>query len=200
MKENGNKMTTGFLGTRPLLPALSATGHHDLAGILMQQHEYPSWGYEVDNGATTIWERWNSYIKGSGVHEPSMNSFAHYAFGAVCEWMIGDLAGIDRAAPGFDRVKIAPQPTGTITHAAASTETRHGKLACSWKIQDKKFLAEITVPPNTTAELTLPVTGEISEGGVPAAGRPGISDINGSHITLGSGTYQFAATLITREK
>ena len=175
VKENGDKMTTGFLGTRPLLPALSAAGHHDLAGVLMQQREYPSWGYEVDNGASTIWERWDSYIKGSGVHEPSMNSFSHYAFGAVCEWMFADLAGIDRAAPGFDRVKIAPRPTGTITHAAASMETRHGKLACSWKLEAGKFLAEITIPPNTTAEVTLP-------------GKGGTS-------TLGSGTYQLTSDL-----
>ncbi|MDP4995851.1 MAG: glycoside hydrolase family 78 protein [Akkermansiaceae bacterium] len=192
IKENGDKMTTGFLGTRPLLPALSFNGHHDVAGILMQQREYPSWGYEVDNGATTIWERWNSYIKGKGVHEPTMNSFSHYAFGAVCEWMMADLAGIDRAAPGFDRVKIAPRPTGTITHASASTETRHGKLACSWKIEDGKFTAEVIVPPNTTAEVTLPVTGEISEGGVSPEGRPGIRSINGNQLELGSGTYHFS--------
>jgi alpha-L-rhamnosidase len=70
VRANGNKMTTGFLGTRPLLPVLSAHGHHDLAGILIQQREYPGWGYEVENGATTIWERWNSYIKGKG---PSTN-------------------------------------------------------------------------------------------------------------------------------
>lgn len=158
----------------------------------MQQREYPSWGYEVDNGATTIWERWNSYIKGKGVHEPTMNSFSHYAFGAVCEWMMADLAGIDRAAPGFDRVKIAPRPTGTITHASASTETRHGKLACSWKIEDGKFTAEVIVPPNTTAEVTLPVTGEISEGGVSPEGRPGIRNINGNQLELGSGTYHFS--------
>jgi alpha-L-rhamnosidase len=195
VKENGNKMTTGFLGTRPLLPALSANGHHDLAGILMQQREYPSWGYEVDNGATTIWERWNSYIKGSGVHEPSMNSFSHYAFGAVCEWMMGELAGIDRAAPGFDRVRIAPRPTGTITHAAASMETRHGKLACSWKIEGRNFLAEVTVPANTTADVVLPVKGAIQEGGVSAVGRPGILQVEGNRLTLGSGTYQFKGPL-----
>ena len=193
IQENGNKMTTGFLGTRPLLPALSASGHHDLAGILMQQHEYPSWGYEVDNGATTIWERWNSYIKGSGVHEPSMNSFSHYAFGAVCEWMFADLAGIDRAAPGFDRVRIAPRPTGTITHATASMETRHGMLGCSWKIENGNFLAELTVPPNTTADVVLPVKGSISEGGALAAGRPGIREVKGNRLTLGSGTYHFSA-------
>ncbi|MEO5915651.1 MAG: family 78 glycoside hydrolase catalytic domain [Luteolibacter sp.] len=193
VKENGNKMTTGFLGTRPLLPALSASGHHDLAGILMQQHEYPSWGYEVNNGATTIWERWNSYIKGSGVHEPSMNSFSHYAFGAVCEWMFADLAGIDRAAPGFDRVKIAPRPTGTITHASASMETRHGKLACSWRIDGEKFHVEIIVPPNTTADVTLPVKGTITENNVDLILSKGIHSHQDNRLTLGSGSYQFEA-------
>ncbi|WP_367872285.1 family 78 glycoside hydrolase catalytic domain [Luteolibacter sp. Populi] len=192
---NGNKMTTGFLGTRPLLPALSATGHHDLAGILMQQKEYPSWGYEVENGSTTIWERWNSYIKGQGVHEPSMNSFSHYAFGAVCEWMMADLAGIDRASPGFDRVKITPRPTGTITNASGGMETRHGPLSCSWKIEGGKFLAEVVVPPNTTAEITLPVTGEIAESNQPAKGRPGIREVVGNRLITGSGTYQFSGSL-----
>jgi len=192
VKTNGNKMTTGFLGTRPLLPALSAHGHHELSGTLIQQREFPSWGYEVDNGATTIWERWNSYIKGKGVHEPAMNSFSHYSFGAVCEWMMSDLAGIDRATPGFDRIRIAPRPTGTITHAAASTDTRHGKLACSWKIDGNGFISEISLPPNTIAEVVLPVQGEIREGGASAAGRPGIREVKDNHLTLGSGIYQFS--------
>ena len=191
VKANGNKMTTGFLGTRPLLPALSANGHHDLSGVLIQQHEFPSWGYEVDNGATTIWERWNSYIKGKGVHEPNMNSFSHYSFGAVCEWMMGDLAGIDRAAPGFDRIRIAPRPTGNITHAAASTMTRHGKLSCSWRIENGIFVAEITVPANTEAEVVLPVKGEVREGDAPVAGRPGIRKTEGNRLVVGSGTYHF---------
>ena len=193
VKANGNKMTTGFLGTRPLLPALSANGHHDLSGILIQQHEFPSWGYEVDNGATTIWERWNSYIKGTGVHEPSMNSFSHYSFGAVCEWMMSDLAGIDRAAVGFDRVRIAPRPTGTLTHAAASTETRHGKLACSWKIEGGKFDVTLTVPPNTTAAVILPGKGEqISENDAEVVVANGIRQRDGNRLTLGSGTYHFS--------
>jgi alpha-L-rhamnosidase len=190
IRENGDKMTTGFLGTRPLLPALSATGHHDLAGILIQQREYPSWGYPVENGATTIWERWNSYIKGTGVHEPSMNSFSHYAFGAVGEWMMSDLAGIDRAAVGFDRVRIAPRPTGTITHAAGEMETRHGKLACAWKLEDGIFTATITIPPNTTAEVVLPVAGPIQEDGSPLGGNPGVLAVEGNRLTLGSGTYR----------
>lgn len=195
VNENGNRMTTGFLGTRPLLPALSAHGHHDLAGILMLQREFPSWGYEVDNGATTIWERWNSYVKGKGVHTPEMNSFSHYAFGAVCEWMMGELAGIDRAAPGFDRVKIAPRPVEGVRRAAASMMTRHGKLACSWRIEKGVFHAEVIVPPNTTADITLPVKGAVTESGTPAVTAPGILKADGARLTAGSGTYHFSAPL-----
>ncbi len=172
IRDNGNKMSTGFLGTRPLLPVLSAHGYHDLAGILIQQKEYPSWGYEVENGATTIWERWNGYIKGKGVHDPGMNSFSHYAFGAVCEWMFAELGGIDLLEPGYKRIKIAPRPTGTITQCAVSTETPHGKLACSWKLLGGRFSATFTIPHNTEAVVTLPVTG----------------DEAGPQI-LGSGTY-----------
>jgi alpha-L-rhamnosidase len=157
IKANGNKMSTGFLGTRPLLPALSSTGHHDVSGILMQQKEYPSWGYEVENGATTIWERWNSYVAGKGVHDPGMNSFSHYAFGAVSEWMFSELGGIDLLAPGYDEIRIAPRPTGTIKRCAVSTGTRHGKVACSWKNEGDTFSVEITVPPNTSASLALPI-------------------------------------------
>jgi alpha-L-rhamnosidase len=194
VRENGNKMTTGFLGTRPLLPALSANGHHDLAGILMRQREFPSWGYEVENGATTIWERWNSYIKGKGVQAPDMNSFSHYAFGAVCEWMFAELAGIDRAAAGFDKVRVAPGPIDGIRRAAASTMTRHGKLACSWRIEGDLFHAEVCVPPNTTAEIVLPVTGEITENGRPVASAPGIIRAAGNRLTAGSGVYQLSGT------
>ena len=160
IRDNGNKMTTGFLGCRPLLPVLSAHGYHDLAGILIQQKEYPSWGYEVENGATTIWERWNGYIKGKGIHSPKMNSFSHYAFGAVGEWMFCELGGINLLDPGYKRIKIAPRPTGTITQCAVSTETPHGKLSCSWKLLDGQFSATFTIPANTEAVVTLPITGD----------------------------------------
>ena len=194
VRANGNKLATGFLGTRPLLPVLSAHGHHDLAGILIQQKEYPSWGYEVENGATTIWERWNSFIKDKGPHEPAMNSFSHYAFGAVCEWMFADLAGIDRAATGFDRIRIAPRPTGTLTRVSAAMQTRHGRLACAWEIKDGTFAATLTIPPNTTADVTLPGQGTITENGQPLASRPGVISSDGNRATLGSGTYQLEIT------
>ena len=188
VRSNKNLMTTGFLGTRPLLPALSAHGHHGISGTLIRQREFPSWGYEVENGATTIWERWNSYEKGKGVHSPEMNSFSHYAFGAVGEWMMSELGGIDRAAPGFKRVRVAPRPTGGITSASASMETPHGKLACTWKIENGVFTADVTIPPNTTAEAVFPIQG-----------KPEISDLpdpksEGGVIQLGSGTYRISGT------
>lgn len=98
--EKNTGMTTGFLGTKPLLPVLTDTGHLDLAVSMIQSRKYPSWGYEVKNGATTIWERWNSYTEehgfggSDGKMNAAMNSFSHYAFGAVTEWMFTDLAGI----------------------------------------------------------------------------------------------------------
>lgn len=176
IRDNGNRMTTGFLGTRPLLPVLSAHGQHELAGILMQQKEYPSWGYEVENGATTIWERWNSFVKGKGVHNPAMNSFSHYAFGAVSEWMFAQLGGIESLVPGYDVLRIAPRPTGTLTHCDVQTESRHGVIRSAWQIDEKnQFKIELTIPPNSTAVVSLPIAGA-----------------NGEPMQLGSGSYQFA--------
>lgn len=109
IEDNDGRMSTGFLGTRPLLPVLSATGQSDLAVRLLQSRKYPSWGYEVEQGATTIWERWNSYTKDKGFGGPQnaeMNSFAHYSFGAVCEWMFSRLAGIQTDGPGYKHIII----------------------------------------------------------------------------------------------
>ncbi|BCX47624.1 alfa-L-rhamnosidase [Haloferula helveola] len=168
---NATGMTTGFLGTKPLLPMLTATGHHDLAVSLLQSRKYPSWGYEVKNGATTIWERWNSYTAEHGFGGPNgtmnaaMNSFSHYAFGAVTEWMVETLAGIAPAEPGYSKIRLHPHfpsadavsETDTISWVKAHHDSPHGRIAVSWKRQeDGSLLYEATVPPNTTAELTLP--------------------------------------------
>lgn len=164
-------MTTGFLGTKPLLPMLTETGHHDLAASMIQSRHYPSWGYEVANGATTIWERWNSYTKEHGFGGPdgkmsaAMNSFSHYAFGAVTEWMFKDLAGIAPAAPGYSKIRLHPKfPTtpstdGTepISWVAAHHQSPHGEISVRWsREKDNSLLYQATIPPNTTAELTLP--------------------------------------------
>ncbi|MGB0742990.1 MAG: family 78 glycoside hydrolase catalytic domain [Opitutales bacterium] len=164
-------MTTGFLGSKPLLPMLTATGHYDLAVSLVQSRQYPSWGYEVVNGATTIWERWNSYTKEHGFGGPngkmnaSMNSFSHYAFGAVTAWVFHEIAGIAPAEPGYKVIRLRPRfPTAApaegvppLTWVKAHHDSPHGRIAIHWKKQsDASLLYEVTVPPNTTAQLTLP--------------------------------------------
>lgn len=166
-------MTTGFLGTKPLLPVLTDTGNLDLAVSMLQSRQYPSWGYEVKNGATTIWERWNSYTEehgfggADGKMNAAMNSFSHYAFGAVTEWMMTTLAGIAPLEPGYSKIRLHPHfpsahatsETETISWIKAHHDSPHGRISVSWKRQDDgSLLYEATIPPNTTAELTLPKT------------------------------------------
>ena len=173
-------MTTGFLGTKPLLPVLTSTGNHDLAVSLLQSRKYPSWGYEVKNGATTIWERWNSFTAEHGFGGPdgkmnaAMNSFSHYAFGAVTEWMMTTLAGIAPATPGYDTIRLHPHfpgaevtaETDTISWIKAHHDSPHGRISVHWKRdEDDSLIYEATVPPNTRAELTLPVSSPWKEGG-----------------------------------
>ncbi|MEX1115186.1 MAG: family 78 glycoside hydrolase catalytic domain [Akkermansiaceae bacterium] len=164
-------MTTGFLGTKPLLPVLTDTGHLNLAVSMLQSRQYPSWGYEVKNGATTIWERWNSYTEehgfggADGKMNAAMNSFSHYAFGAVTEWMMTTLAGIAPLEPGYSKIRLHPRfpsmnatsETETISWIKAHHDSPHGRISVSWKRQDDgSLLYEATIPPNTTAELILP--------------------------------------------
>lgn len=171
--EKNTGMTTGFLGTKPLLPVLTDTGNLDLAVSMLQSRKYPSWGYEVKNGATTIWERWNSYTEehgfggADGKMNAAMNSFSHYAFGAVTEWMMTTLAGIAPAEPGYSKIKLHPhfpsagatKETETISWIKAHHDSPHGRISIYWKRQDDgSLLYEATIPPNTTAELTLPKT------------------------------------------
>src|SRR6185369_11297328 len=137
IRNNDSRMGTGFLGTRALLPALSAAGQHDLAARLIQSHKFPSWGYEVDQGATTIWERWNSYTKDKGfggAQNASMNSFSHYSFGAICEWFYAGLAGINPDEPGYGTIllrPVVPDPaidygTKPLTYVRARYDSIHG--------------------------------------------------------------------------
>ncbi len=177
-EEKNSGIRTGFLGTRPLLPVLTAAGEHDLAVKLFQSRKFPSWGFEVANGATTIWERWNSYTRESGFggeQNASMNSFSHYSFGAVCEWMLCRLAGIDTDGPAYRRILIRPMPPGAesnpdqkpVNWVKAHYDSIHGRIAVEWKSEPKRFLLKVTVPPNTSAQVFLPArnTAGISETG-----------------------------------
>jgi alpha-L-rhamnosidase len=162
-------ITTGFLGTRPLLPVLSATDNHDLAVALLQSRKFPSWGFEVENGATTIWERWNSYTRENGFggeQNASMNSFSHYSFGAVCEWMFGTLAGLKPLEPGWHRFAIEPRPPSSALRLDAPAkpmdwvrahyDSPRGRIESEWRQTAYRFELRVAVPANTTALVTVP--------------------------------------------
>jgi alpha-L-rhamnosidase len=205
LKENGNKLGTGFLGAKPLLPALSATGHSDLAYQLFLSKEFPSWGFEVENGSTTIWERWDSYTKEDGFkYNAAMNSFSHYAFGAVCEWMFGNAAGIQATKPGFAEFKIRPEiaPEGMgkdgIGTLKASLQTMNGRIISEWTRKGAKLNLKVSVPVNTVCYIYVPVvTGnQITAGGQELASSKAVSRIGEEEgyviIKAGSGRYDFA--------
>jgi alpha-L-rhamnosidase len=205
IERNKFRMTTGFLGTKVLLPVLSANDCNNLAVRLFQSREFPSWGYEVENGATTMWERWNSYTKNKGFFAPSMNSFSHYAFGAVAEWMFATLAGIDTVDAGFERISIHPRPPSSnsnpdhapIDWVAASYDSIRGPIASRWKRTAKEFQLEVTIPPNTQATVHLPAgsADEITESGRPLARAKGVKlgriENGRAALEVGSGTYRF---------
>lgn len=201
-------MTTGFLGTRPLLPVLSDAGEHDLAVQHFQSRKFPSWGYEVEQGATTIWERWNSYTKDKGFggkQNAEMNSFSHYAFGAVCEWMFNRLAGIDHDGPGFQRILIRPSPPTPDGHyeqapihwVKAHYDSIHGRIVSHWRRSADRFELETTIPANTSATVYLPAKSaeNVFESGRPLNKAPGVQwlRMEGDRAVLAveAGNYRF---------
>ena len=149
-------LTTGFVGTPLLLPVLTRFGRTDLAYKILLQEDYPSWLYTVRNGATTMWERWNSYTKEEGFGPVGMNSFNHYAYGAVGEWMYGVIGGIRPLAPGFKKILFAPEPGDGITSAETSLPTPHGLAECCWRVCGRTMVVDVTVPEGVRAELRLP--------------------------------------------
>jgi alpha-L-rhamnosidase len=197
--DNGYRMTTGFLGTYPLLPVLSESGHHDLAVRLFQSRQFPSWGYEVENGATTVWERWDSYTKDKGFFAPAMNSYSHYAFGAVSEWMFNRLAGIRAATPGYEKITVAPESPSPdsnpdqrpIDWVNASYRSIRGTISVRWKREAAAFTLDVTIPPNTRATVSLPArnAASVTEGGKTIA----VDSFDGgkANVAMESGTYHF---------
>lgn len=156
VKDANTHIATGFLGTPLVMPALSDTGHHELACQLLRQDTYPSWLFEVKHGATSIWERWNGWTPENGFFSPRMNSFNHYAFGAVGDWMYRYLAGLRPVEPGYRRVELRPRPGAGFTTARATHESLYGVHECSWQLTGDALHVEAQVPPNTTARLFLP--------------------------------------------
>jgi alpha-L-rhamnosidase len=156
--EAGGHLRTGFLGTPFLTDALDDTGHADLAAELLFQETYPSWFYPINQGATTMWERWNSYTKDKGFGDVSMNSFNHYSYGAIGQWMYERVAGLspDPAHPGYKHLIIRPLLVKQLNAARAELETPYGKAASAWNRNGGKVSMDIVVPPNTTATVDFP--------------------------------------------
>ena len=147
---NGKRLNTGFVGTPFLLHALSQNGYSDLAYDLLLQKEFPSWLYSVRMGATTIWEHWDGKNEKGEMWSRDMNSFNHYAYGSVADWMYEVALGITPAKPGFEEIRIAPVPTDKIEHMSASLDTRHGRIVSSWRHFENKVRYEITTPVKAT--------------------------------------------------
>ncbi|MET7896575.1 glycoside hydrolase family 78 protein [Streptomyces mirabilis] len=165
VRANGHKIATGFVGTPLICDALTEAGHADTAYRLLLQQECPSWLYPVTMGATTIWERWDSMLPDGTVNPSGMTSFNHYALGAVADWLHRTVAGLAPAAPGYRRLRIAPRPGGELTHAEARLRTPYGEAEVSWSLAGPELTVKALVPPNTTAEVLLPGSGEIIEVG-----------------------------------
>ncbi len=202
-------LTTGFVGTPYLCHVLSRYGYTDVAYQLLNREEYPSWLYPVKQGATTIWERWDGQKPDGSFQDVGMNSFNHYAYGAIGEWMYRVVAGLDLdpAEPGYKHVLVQPKPGGGLTSAEARLQTLYGEAASGFKIADGKVTVSATVPPNAHGTIRLPAAtlSGVTEGGVAAASAPGVKQAGqeGEDVVIeaGSGRYQFvydAARLIDR--
>lgn len=156
--DHGNCLQTGFLGTSILMQTLTENGMSDIAYELLFQRKNPSWLYSIDNGATTIWERWNSYMKDSGMGPRGMNSFNHYAYGCVCEWIWETAAGIaaDPKQPGFKHIIMRPVPDKRLGFLKAEYKSASGVIKSEWKYKGNKWIWKFTIPKGSTATVTLP--------------------------------------------
>ena len=198
---------TGFLGT-PILPkVLDDMGEIDLMYKILFKETYPSWFYSINQGATTMWERWNSFSKEGGYNSQSMNSLNHYAYGAIGQWMYERIAGLASLAPGYQKIRIAPLPnTEFLTSASASVKTPYGKASSSWEIENGTFNLDVVIPPNTTAEIHLPKGASKSELSINDKTLAELSNIKlidskdkNVILSLASGTYQITTKLKSYE-
>jgi alpha-L-rhamnosidase len=192
-------LTTGFLGTPYLCHVLSRFGYTDLAYKLLLLKKYPSWLYPVTMGATTIWERWDGQKPDGSFQNPGMNSFNHYAYGAIGDWMYRVMAGLDtyEDGAGYRHSKIMPHPGGGFTYVSATLDTYYGRLSCSWKNEGPELEMDVEIPANTSSTVFIPSDSDavITEGGLPLEQVKGIEIIGRENgytvVKAGSGKYSF---------
>lgn len=196
IEDNKWHLTTGFLGTPYLCHVLSRNGRQDIAYKLLLQTEYPSWLYPVTKGATTIWEHWDGIKPDGSFWGKNMNSFNHYAYGAIGDWMVHVMAGLDRdeGKPGYKHIVFKPTPGDSITQACASYLSQYGLISINWSMDNNYMNIDITVPHNTTASLNLPPVGDIRglkfiTPSLPADSFPIKESDSVFVLELGSGSY-----------
>jgi len=211
-------LSTGFVGTKDLMATLTRFGATDVAYHLFHNETFPSWGFSIKQGATSIWERWDGWTPENGFQDPGMNSFAHYSFGAVGEWMFKTIGGIDTQDSGYQHIIIHPQPGGRLSWARTSYDSIQGPISTAWRIaqpQDRAsartlvgtpfksdtFILDVEIPANTVATVYVPARDveSVIEGRGPAARARGVKPIgmqgNAAVFEVGSGTYHFASPL-----
>jgi alpha-L-rhamnosidase len=156
--EQFGHITTGFLGTPLISLTLTDIGRNDLSYKLLNRKTYPSWLYPVTMGATTIWERWDGQKPDSTFQDPGMNSFNHYAYGAIGKWLYQVVAGIgiDEENPAYKHIIIEPRPGGKLTSAKATHQSMYGEIVSGWTLEGKKLTMKVVVPANTTATIHIP--------------------------------------------
>jgi alpha-L-rhamnosidase len=197
IKDRKNHLSTGFLGTPYICHVLSDNDFTEVAYDLLLQETYPSWLYPVKMGATTIWERWDGQKTDSTFQDAGMNSFNHYAYGAIGDWMYRVSAGIETKDPGYRKFVIQPHPTKKLTYSRASFESSYGTIASGWERKGASIIIRIRIPANTEATIILPVDseGKVTENGQSISGNKNFSDIVSSNkkvsLRAGSGEYLF---------
>lgn len=199
LERRGGHLSTGFVGSAYLLPTLSKMGQDAVAYALIRQETFPSWGYSIRNGATTIWEHWDGWTREKGFYEAGMNSFNHYAYGAVGQWLYQTVIGldIDPERPGYRHAFIRPVPGPGFTRARGELRSLYGRMAVEWRVSRRDFCLRVAMPPNTTATVILPVrsAARVREGGLPLSRRAGVGAVrtlaDGVACEIGSGRYEF---------
>jgi len=191
-------LTTGFVGTPLLCKTLSDHGFADLAFMLLLNKKYPSWLYPITQGATTIWERWDGQKPDGSFQDVGMNSFNHYAYGAIGQWLYTYVSGIniDQDHPGYKHFSLSPHPGGAMDHASAKLLTLYGPIESSWRLSGENFVYEITIPANTSATVILPKAKKeqvtLNSKPLQAALNDKVQQsANNVSIELGSGKYSF---------
>ncbi len=201
IEQRDNHLSTGFVGTPYINSVLSEMGHLDTAYALLKQTTWPSWLYSVTQGATTIWERWDGWTHDNGYQDPSMNSFNHYAYGAVGAWMYAVIGGVDLDPdrPGYKHIIMHPQPGGGLTYATAELHSMYGMIRSAWTQEKDVFDWRITVPANTTAKVYVPAKdiSHVTESGQPMEKANGVTFLqmeSGSAVFgVVSGSYVFSS-------